>query len=120
MENPGRGAGRTFADCHTVAGILETTKGPGAVCLVRCYDRVTDIMRLMVFKAFPDHSINFHRTVHSNHFLFTLPDGEVKSVKFVALERAEEELYSNRWPVVEFTEYNRKGADDWKNRVPLM
>ena len=120
MDNPGRGAGRTFADCHTVAGILETTKEPGAVCLIPKYNRVTDIMRMMVFRAFPDHGICFHRTVHSNHFMFTLPEGEIKSVKFVVLETAQQELYSNQWPVIEFTEYKERGADNWKKRVPLM
>jgi hypothetical protein len=122
MDNPGRGAGRTFAACHTVAGMLETTKAAGVVCLVQKYDRVVDIMRMMVFRAFPDHSIKFHRTVHSNFFMFTLPDGEVKNIKFVTLERAQDEFLSNAWPVIEFTEYQnkRKGADNWENRVPLM
>lgn len=121
MDNPGRGAGRTFADCHTVAGALESTEGAGCVCIVPKYDRVTHIMRTMVFQVFPDHGISFHRVIHSNLFTFVLPNRTKKNVKFIALERAEDELWSNSWPVVNFTEYNnRRGADNWKNRVPLM
>ena len=122
MENPGRGAGRTFAACHTVAGIMESTGGAGVVCLIPKYDRVTDIMRTMVFKVFPDHGINFHRTVHSNLFIFVLPDKTCKNVKFVTTERAQDELWSNNWPLVEFPEYDlkKRGADNWKKRVPLM
>ena len=119
MENPGRGAGRTFAACHTVAGVLESTEESGVVCMVPQYDRVTDIMRTMVFRVFPNHGINFHRTCDRNQFAFFLPGKIIKYVRFIA-EADEKSLMGNRWPMVEFTEYNNgRGADDWKNRVLL-
>jgi len=107
MKNPGRGAGRTYAECHTVAGVLETTSEGGVICLVNKYDRVTDIMRQLVFKVFMDHGINFHRTLNKNRFVFYMPNKREKQVQFVTLEHAGE-IHGNNWPAVEFTEYDRR------------
>lgn len=121
MDNPGRGAGRTFAACHTVAGVLEVTGDSGVVCSVLKYDRIIDIMRKMVFQVFPDHGIFFYKRADHTQFVFFLPGKIKKYVKFVVVDDVEA-LAGNVWPVVEFTEYKlkEKGADNWKNRVPLM
>jgi hypothetical protein len=121
MDNPGRGAGRTFAACHTVAGALGTTDEPGVVCVVPKFDSVTDIMRLMVFKVFMDHGIGFYKAVNNHRFIFLMPDNCPKQIQFVVSEHADEHLRGVTWPVVEFTEYNlMEGGDNWKNRIPLM
>jgi hypothetical protein len=122
MDNPGRGAGRTFAACHTVAGALESTDEPGVVCVVPKYDKVTEIMQKMVFKVFLDHGIHFYKAVNSHRFIFNMPDNSHKQIQFIVFEHADEQLNGVTWPVVEFTEYKieEKGADNWKNRVPLM
>ncbi|RLC37575.1 hypothetical protein DRH27_03740 [Candidatus Falkowbacteria bacterium] len=105
MDNPGRGAGRTHEQCHTVAGVLETTSEGGVICLVAKYDRVTDIMRQMVFKVFRDHDISFVKVINNNRFIFHLPYAKDKQVMFVVIEDAEEKMRGLNWPVVTFTEY---------------
>jgi len=117
MKNPGRGAGRTYAECHTVAGVLETTSEGGVVCLVNNYDRVTDIMRQLIFKVFMDHDISFHKTINRNRFMVYLPDKREKQIQFLVLEHADE-LHGNTWPVVTFTEYDRRKATRYETGDP--
>lgn len=105
MDNPGRGAGRTFAECHIVAGVMETTSAGGVICLVPKHEWVTDIMRQMVFKVFPDHGISFHKTVNQDVFIFYMPDKKEKQVQFVVSEQADEHIINLNWPIVRFTEY---------------
>ena len=124
MDDPERGAGRTFLDCNTVAGVLETTGADGIICRVPKYNRVIHIMEMMVFKVFPDHGISFHQIVNENEFIFFLPGEIEKRVRFIAVQTLDNLIEVARgwqWPMIEFTECDgERGADNWKNRVPLM
>ena len=111
MDNPGRGAGRTFAECHTAAGAMETTNEGGVICLVDKYESTTDIMRLMVFKVFPDHDIHFHKTLNRNKFIFYMPDKRQKQIQFVSMDHVEELAAWGKWPVVEFTRFDRRKGE---------
>ena len=108
MDNPGRGAGRTFTECHTVAGVMETTREQGVICLIPSYQRITDIMRKMVFKVFTDHEINFYKSVHGRRYIFTMPDKRQKQVMFTTLMDAQQDIRGRDWPVVEFSEYKKE------------
>ena len=108
MENPGRGAGQTFADCHTVAGVLETTSEDGIICVVPKYQRVHHIMRNLMFKVFMDHDIKFHQTISQTQFVLFLPREIKKYILFVIQDDDTLEslaLIGHVWPVVKFAEY---------------
>ncbi len=107
MDNPGRGAGRTFAVCHTVAGVLETTEEAGVICLVPKYDRINNIIKQMVHDVFPDHDIDFYRKCCQTRFAFFLPGKIKKYIQFAVPDDdtiGSLSLMGNAWPVVEFTE----------------
>jgi hypothetical protein len=110
MDNPGHMEGRTFLGCHTVAGALESTNENGVICVIPKYNRIDHIMVQMVLYVFRDHGISFHRTCSQTQFAFLLPDKTKKYIRFAVCDDDTLDslaMIGNRWPVVEFTEYNQ-------------
>ena len=111
MGDPGRGEGRTFLDCHTVAGALESTEEDGVICLVPKYNRIDNIMVQMVHFVFLEHGIRFDEMCSQTLFTLFLPGGFKKYVRFaVAEDETMDNLYliGNIWPIVNFTEYEEE------------
>ncbi len=107
MDNPGRGVGKTFLQCHNLAGVMETTDQSGVYCRVDSLDDVRHIMQMLVFKVFPDHGINYIQSLRGYDFAFKMPNGDRKRLNFILLEKAEWRLLGNAWPIVTF---NRQGG----------
>ncbi len=102
-DNHERGAGVTFAICHTLAGVMATDEQSGVHCRVVSFDRVAHIMNILTRRVFPDHCIEYDRAIHRNSYSFNIPGGTRKRINFILLDD-EAALMGSRWPVVDFRE----------------
>jgi hypothetical protein len=104
MNNPcaviERGAGVTFAQCHELAGVMETTEQSGVFCKIERYDRIRHILQMLFSKVLPDHNIKFVQ--NGDYPSFHLPDGQRKKIKFILYHESEQATRGSLWPVVEF------------------
>ena len=86
--------------CHTVAGVMETTKEACVVCLVEDLKQTANILKCLIFKTFVSHDINFIKTVNTDRFAFKMPNGDCKEIIFTVGQQLGAYLQGRRWPVV--------------------
>lgn len=97
LEALERGAGRTFLECHELAGVMETTDQSGVLCRVISFCRVRHITRMLMEQVFPDHDIELLAHNRQHDMTFQLPGGIRKRIIFAARDMG------GLWPIVDFT-----------------
>lgn len=99
-ENNPRGAGKTFAHCHELAGVLSVTKDSVVLCRIETMERLWHIKPMMK-QVFVEYGIEFNRFCGYGMMEYNVPDSGRKIVLFARFDD-EEALFGRDCPVVDF------------------
>jgi hypothetical protein len=69
-EYIGKQCGHTYAKCHELAGVLETTYNKNVMCIIRSMSDVEDYLLIMIMNVLKDHNF-YPNTDCDNSYVYS-------------------------------------------------